>query len=101
MWRSCNAHAGSRSRRIQRICQQVVVPEILVPAKQHSKVVPFVFVEAQAGHVIWITAVAKVAEAEIVEQEAVVVERAQIQRVIEETKALTEIHESIVGVGVP
>ena len=91
-------HGRSRSPRVQRIGEQVVVPEILVPAKQHSKVVPFVFVEAQAGHVIRIPAVTKVAETEIVEQEAFVIQRAHVQRVIEQPKARTEIHECIVGV---
>ena len=101
MRRSRNAHRRSRSRRVQRIGQQVVIPEILVPAKQHSKVIPLVLVDAQAGHVVRIAAVAEVAEAEIVEQEAVVVHRAHIQRVIEETNARTKIHEGIVGVDVP
>src|SRR5271154_3540885 len=101
MRRGCNAHRWSRRCRIQRIGEQVVVPEILVPAKQHAKVVPFILVEAQASHVIGIAAIAKVAEVEVVEQEAIVVERTHIQRVVEESQTRAEIHEGIVGAGVP
>src|SRR5271163_2109554 len=95
------AHAGRRSRRIQRIRQQVVVPEILVPPKQYTKVVPFVLVEAQARYIVRIAAITKIAEVEVVEQKAVVIERAHIQRVIKETQARTEIHKRIVSIHVP
>jgi len=55
-------------RRVQRICEQVIVPEIFVAAEEQPEVVPFIFFNAHARHVVRIAAIAEVAERKRVEE---------------------------------
>src|ERR1700677_5085641 len=90
--RTHEAAGAQRSRwvqgsRVQGIGEQVVVPKVLVAAEQKPKVVPFVLSDAQARNIVWIAAISKVAETQVVEQESIVIYRAHLQRVVEESEA--------------
>ena len=90
--------ARVQCRRVQRVGEQVIVPKILVAAEQQPKVVPFILFDAQARHVVRIAAISEVAETQVVEKDSIVVDRAHLQRVVEEANAGTEVLKRIVGV---
>src|SRR6185437_931317 len=73
--------------RIQRVSQQVIVKEILVPPEEEAEVVPFVLRQAHASDVFRITAPTEAAHVEIVEQYSRIVERMGGERLIKKARA--------------
>ena len=80
MWRGQNWTVWIRSRRIQWISEQIVIEEILIPAKVPLKVVKRSFLDLESCNVVWIASVAKISQREIVEEEAGVVGGVHVER---------------------
>ena len=87
--------------RVEWIQENVVVPEILVPAKRRLQVVPLVFVDPQARDDIRVAAIAEVAEVQAIEQISMVVERPHTQRVVQQSGPGIEVYESSVVALIP
>ena len=97
----CVRRIGDRSRRtkarwVQRIREQVVIPDILVAPVQRAKIVPLVLFDPQSRNVVGIAAVAKVAERQIVEEDSPVIDRPHVHGVIEQPHAGTQVFKRVV-----
>src|SRR5271156_1934860 len=97
------ASGGQRTHGVQRgrviwIGGKIIVPEVFISAEQQPEVVPFIFFDAQAGHVVGVSAISEAAQTEGVEEETMVVERAHLEVKIEEANSGTEILKRVVGV---
>ena len=65
---------GFGRRRIERVGEQIVVPEILVAPEQHVEVVPLVLVDVQPRNVVRIAAVTEIAEMSGVEEKPLMIQ---------------------------
>ena len=93
--------SGIQCRRIQRVGKEIVIPEIHIPPEEHVEVEPFVLINVQARNIVRIAAIAEVAETEIVEKWAMMIQRTHIDRVIKQAHAGPEIDECVVGIIIP
>src|SRR5208337_4588830 len=89
----------SRGRWIQGIRQQVEVGETLIAAETALEVVPLALIGPQPQGVVRVASPAKAVEVKIVEQEALVSLRLHRKRLVEETRTLLQIDQSVVHVG--
>ncbi len=67
----------------ERVDPQIVIPKILVATEEQMEVVPFVLVDVEPRNVVWVAAVTEVTETEVMEEKALMIQRAHIERVIE------------------
>src|SRR6202035_1959561 len=88
----------SRARGIQRICQQVVVEETLIPTEAALEVVPFVLIGAKTRVVVGIASPPHAVEVEIVEQQALVIDRLHRKRLVKNSRASLQIYQCVVHV---
>src|SRR5262245_57988740 len=91
---------GIGDGRIERIGQQVVVEKVYVPPEAGAEGVPFVLVGAQAGGAVGVAAVTEAGDKEIIEEQSLVVERAQRERLLVEARAGVQIDKSVVDGGI-
>ena len=95
-----NRNRGIRERWIQRVAQQIVVKDVLVAPEIGVEVVQRSFEHPQVADVVWIAAIAVVAEGKIVEQQSFVRGRMQIERILQQPGAAAEIHERVPDSGI-
>src|SRR2546427_311805 len=91
----------SNDRRVERIQEKVVIPEILVTAEHHLEVEPLVLIDPQARDVVRIAPVTKVAEVEVIEEKSLMVEGPHTQRVIEQPQPGIEVYKGAVIILAP
>ena len=68
--RICRRH----HRRVKRIQEQAIIPEILVPPEHRLQVVPLILIDSETRDVVRVAAVTEVAEVQAVKQGSMMVE---------------------------
>jgi len=96
--RRSRAPRSRRRRGIQWIGPQVIIREILIATKTALQVVPLVLVRAKAHVVVGIASPPHAVEVEIVEQQALVIDRLHCKRLVKKSRAGLQIHQCVVHI---
>src|SRR5690348_1960152 len=83
--------------RIQWIGQRVVVEKVVVAPEGAAEVVPLVFRHAQARSVFRIAAPSEAGKKQSVEQSALVIQGADVERLVEQAQPLALVDEGVVN----
>src|SRR5215467_11689851 len=86
-----------RRDRIERICEQRVVPSVLVATEHGGEVIPLVLTDAQSGHILGISAIAEIAEVQPIEEYSLMVQGSHFSAEVEQSRTLLQVHKSIVS----
>ncbi len=89
-----------RSRRVQRICEQVIIKDILVTPEAGVEIVQSPFKHPQPADIVGVAAISEVAERHIVKQQARMGRRVHVQRILQQPWAGTEVYKCVPNSGV-
>src|ERR1700690_1811661 len=98
VWRGQYRNRRSRSWRIEGICQQVIIREILIATETALQVVPPVLISPQAHVVVRIASPSHAVEVKIVEQQALVIDRLHRECLVEDSRSGLQIHQCVVHI---